>query len=164
MEERFFRGVELLFTAYAVPALIVPFVWLGRKIFTAARGRALRDSAEGLNRAVLAYGALAAIWLGAWLALRLGLPIERGGRALGALSWLVYGLMNLLLAWILVRFTAGYGRVPDGQLKDRLFLRFLSVIVAQPLATACAFSVLYRVMGVIYHLKVPGLTAVQQGI
>jgi hypothetical protein len=164
MEERFFRVVELLFTAYAVPALIVPFVWLGRRIFAAARGRPPRDSADGLNRVVLAYGALAAMWLGAWLALRLGFHIEKGGQAVGALSWLAYGLVNLLLAWTLVRYTAGYGQMPDGQLKDRLFLRFLLAIVAQPLTTACAFSVLYRIMGVVYHLKVPGLSAVQEGI
>jgi hypothetical protein len=164
MGERFFRVVEVVFTAYAVPALIVPFVWLGRRIAAAARGGPPRDSAEGLNRTVLAYGALAAGWLGTWLALRLGVPIEKGGRAVGALFWLAYGLVNLLLAWFLVRFTAGYGKMPDGRLKDRLFLHFLSAVLVQPVMTACAFSVLYRMLGVVYHLKVPGLTAVQEGI
>jgi hypothetical protein len=121
-----------------VPALLVPFVWLRSEDFTAA-GHAPRDSTEGLNRAVLAYGALAAIWRGL-AALRLGLPL-RGRHALGALSWLVYGLTNLLLAWILVRSRPGYGRVPDGQLKDRLFLRFLDDRGAA-LATAAPFRAL----------------------
>jgi hypothetical protein len=164
VDERLFRWVELLFTAYAVPALIVPVVWLSRRLFAGARGRQMHESADGLRRAILAYAALAAVWLAAWLALRLGLPIEKGERTAGVLSWLAYGLMNLALARLLVRFTAGYGDVPEGPLKDRLFLQFLSAVVAQPLTTACAFSVLYRIMGVVYHMKVPGLTAVQEGI
>jgi hypothetical protein len=164
MGERFFRVVELVFTAYAVPALIVPFVWLGRRVFAAARGRTRREPGDALNQAVVAYGVLAAMWLMAWLALRLGLPIEKGGRAVGALSWLAYGLVNLVLAWLLVRFTGGYGELPDGHPKDKLFVRFLSALLVQPLVTACAFSVLYRIMGVVYHVKVPGLTAVQEGI
>ncbi len=164
MGERFFRLVEILFTAYAVPALIVPFVWLGRRILAAARGRTEHESAGRLNQAVAAYGVLAAVWLMAWLAERLGLPIERGGRTAGVLCWLAFGLLNLVLASVLVRFTAGYGHVPEGQLKDRLFLRLLLAVVLQPVTIACAFSVLYRIMGVVYHMKVPGLTAVQEGI
>ena len=81
MEDRFFRAVELVFTAYAVPALMVPFVWFARRILVAARGRPVRESAGALNRAIVTYGALAAMWLLAWLALRLGFPIEKGGRA-----------------------------------------------------------------------------------
>jgi hypothetical protein len=164
MEDRFFRAVELVFTAYAVPALIVPLVWFGRRILVAARGRPVGDSAGALNRAIRAYGVLAAVWLLAWLALRLGVPIERGGRAAGAISWTAYALVNVALARLLVQFTAGYGELPGGRRKDALFLQFLSAVVAQPLATACAFSVLYRIMGVVYHLKVPGLTAIQEGI
>ena len=158
-----FRAAELLFTAYAVPALIVPFVWVGRKAF-AVRGRPLRESGATLNRGVKVYGGLAAVWLLAWAAVRAGIPIEKGGPAVHGLFWLAYILMNLALAWLMVRFTAGYGEVPAGPVKDRLFLRFLFVVAAQPLTTACAFSVLFRIMGVVYDLKVPGLTAVQEGI
>jgi hypothetical protein len=164
MQGGLFRAVEVLFTAYAVPALIVPFVWLGRRAFAAARGRPLRESAATLNRAVKVYGGLAAVWLLAWAATRAGIPIEKGGPAVHALFWLAYILLNLVLAWLMVRFTAGYGEVPAGPAKDRLFLRFLSVVAVQPLTTACAFSVLFHIMGVVYDLRVPGLTAVQEGI
>lgn len=164
MEERFFRAVELVFTAYAVPALIVPFVWLGRRLLAVTGGRPVRESAGALRSAIVTYGALASVWLLAWLALRLGFPIERGGRAVGAISWVAYVLVNIALARLLVRFAAGYGDLPGGRRKDTLFLQFLSAVVVQPLATACAFSILYRIMGVVYHMKVPGLTAVQEGI
>ena len=164
MEEKFFRLVELVFTAYAVPALLVPLVWLGRRLARAAGAHRADDLAERLNRAVAAYAAVAAAWLAAWLALALGVPIENWGKAAAFLFWIAYGLLNLVLASLLVRFTAGYGDLPEGRFKDRLFLRFLSAVLAQPLATAGAFAVLYRIMGVVYHLKVPGLAAVQEGI
>ncbi len=164
MADRFFRLVELIFTAYAVPALLVPLVWLVQRLFRARRPGAARETADRLNRAVAAYGILLLAWVGAWVALVLGVPIERGGRVAGAAFWLAYGLLNFGLAWLLVRFTAGYGDLPEGPLRDRLFMRFLSAIVVQPVATACAFAVLYRIMGVVYHLGAPGLTAVQEGI
>jgi hypothetical protein len=104
------------------------------------------------------------LWLGAWLALRVGLPFEHGGRVALALSWLGYLFLNVVFASLLVRFTSGYGGLPEGDDKDRLFLRLLGAILAQPLATACAFAVLYRLMGVAYLLKVPGLPVVQEGL
>jgi hypothetical protein len=164
MAERFFRLVELIFTAYAVPALLVPLVWLVRRLFRVRRPATDRETADGLSRALSAYGVLLLAWLGAWVALALGVPIERGGRVVGAIFWIAYALLNFELASMLVRFTAGYGDLPEGPSRDRLFLRFLSAIVIQPAATACAFAVLYRMMGVAYHLWVPGLTAVQEGI
>ena len=160
--ERFFRLVELVFTAYAVPALMVPLLWLVRRV--TLRSSTSPESAIRLRRAFALYGILWAVWLGAWLALVFGVPIEKGGRAAGTLLWLGYGLLNLALAALLMRFTAGYGGLPEGKTKDRLFLCLLSAVVAQPLATAWAFAVLYRVLGVVYHLRVPGLTAVQEGI
>jgi hypothetical protein len=122
------------------------------------------ESSDRLRRALALYGVVSAMWLGAWLAVVLGAPIERGGKAAGALLWIAYGLLNVALAMLLVRFTAGYGGLPDGRSKDRLFLFLLSAVLAQPFATACAFAVLYRVMGVVYHLHVPSLGAVQEGI
>ncbi len=164
MAERFFRLIELIFTAYAVPALLVPLVWLVRRIFRGRRSGAALESAERLNRAIAAYGIILLAWVSAWIALVLGVPIEKGGRVAGAVSWIAYGLLNFGLAWLLVGFTAGYGDLPEGPSRDRLFLRLISAIFVQPVATACAFAVLYRIMGVVYHLKAPGLTAVQEGI
>ncbi len=163
MGEKFYRLVELIFTAYAVPALIVPFVWLARRLLR-GRGAAPQESAERLNRAAAIYGLVSVVWIGAWVVLVLGVPIEKGGKTAGALLWLGYGTLNVLMASLLVRFTAGYGALPESAAKDRLFLRFLSAVAAQPVATACAFAVLYRIMGFVYHLRVPGLTAVQEGI
>jgi len=164
MGDRFFRLVELVFTAYAVPALLVPLVWLVRRLLRGHRSGATRETADQLNRAVVAYGIVMLAWVGAWAALALGVPIERGGRVAGAALWIAYGLLNFGLASLLVAFTAGYGDLPAGPSRDRLFMRLLSAIAAQPVATACAFAVLYRIMGVVYHLKAPGLTAVQEGI
>ncbi len=164
MADPFFRLVELIFTAYAVPALLVPLVWLVRRLFRARRPDTNRETAARLNRALSAYGVVLLAWLGAWAALVLGVPIERGGRVVGAILWIAYALLNFELASMLVRFTRGYGDLPEGPSRDRLFLRFLSAILVQPVATACAFAVLYRLMGVAYHLWVPGLTAVQEGI
>ncbi len=164
MGDRFFRLVELIFTAYAVPAVLVPGVWLVRRLFRARRSGVAREMAELLNRQIAAYGILLLAWVGAWVALVLGIPIEKGGRLAGAIFWIAYGLLNFGLAFLLVGFTAGYGDLPEGPVRDRLFIRFLSAIAVQPVATACAFSVLYRIMGVVYHLKAPGLTAVQEGI
>jgi hypothetical protein len=163
MGQPFFRLVELVFTAYAVPALIIPFVWLARRMLSSPSSR-LPESTAPLRRAVALNGILSAGWLCVWFALVVGVPIERGGRTAGALLWLGYGLLNVALATLLVRFTASYGGLPEGETKDRLFLYLLSAVVAQPFATACAFAVLYRVMGVVYHLSMPGLTAVQEGI
>ena len=50
MEERFFRAVELVFTAYAVPALIVPFVWLGRRLLAATFSLLLAAREDGVER------------------------------------------------------------------------------------------------------------------
>lgn len=164
MGDRFFRLVELIFTAYAVPALLVPLVWVARRLFQGRRSGAAGETADRLNRAVAAYGIVLLVWVGAWVALVLGVPIEKGGRVAGAVFWIAYGLLNLGLASLLILFTAGYGDLPEGPPRDRLFARFLSAIVLQPVGTACAFAVLYRIMGVVYHLGVPGLTAVQEGI
>ena len=164
MADRFFRLVELIFTAYAVPALLVPLVWLVHRVFRSRRPASEHDTAGRLNRVLAAYGILLLTWFGAWVALILGVPIERGGTMAAAISWIAYGLLNLGLASMLVRFTAGYGDLPEGPSRDRLFVRFLLGVVVQPVATAFAFAVLYRIMGVVYHLRVPGLAAVQEGI
>jgi hypothetical protein len=163
MSEGFFRGVETLFTAYAIPAFFVPFVWLGRRLLGGRRSPA-PEAAASLMRLQQLYAVLGVAWLGVWLALRAGIPLESAGRLAVVLSWSAYVSLNVVFACVLVRFTARYGDVPEGRAKDRLFLGLLSVVVAQPLATACAFAVLYRIMWVVYHMKVPELIAVQEGI
>lgn len=164
MRESSFRLVELVFTAYAVPALMVPFVWLGIRLLAGKRISRTEDAVAVLNHAVAAYTIASLAWIAAWVTLPLGLRIEAGGKTAAVLSWLAYGILNAALAALLVRFTGSYGGIPEGSNKDRLFLRFITAIVVQPIATAGAFAVLYRIMGVVYHLKVPGLTGVQEGI
>jgi hypothetical protein len=162
MHNGFYRALELVFTAYMVPALLVPLVWIGLRVRRAYRGPS-RETLLSLARLEAAYALFAVVWLAAWLALPV-LPFERAGRPALALSWLGYLLVNVVFATLLVRFTSGYGGLPDGDDKDRLFLRLLAAVIAQPLTTACAFAVLYRIMGVAYQLKVPGLPVVQEGI
>ena len=164
MLERLFRVVELIFTAYAVPALMVPFVWLAIRLLKAGRPVAPKETGDRLNRAVATYAIVSAAWIAAWITLLLGVHIEAGGKVAGALSWVAYGILNVALATLLVGFTGSYGGLPEGGFKDRLFLRFITAIAVQPLATAGAFAVLYRIMGFVYHRKVPGLTGVQEGI
>jgi hypothetical protein len=43
-------------------------------------------------------------------------------------------------------------------------MRFLGIVISQPLMTAAAFAVLNRVMGVAWNLQVPDLPAIQEGI
>ncbi len=164
MSERFFRIVELIFTAYAVPALLVPFVWVAVRAFGSNRRVASLETADRLSRALVRYAVVSVAWIAAWVTLLLGVRLEAGGKTAGIMFWLAYGLLNVALAALLVSFTGSYGALPEGGFKDRLFLWFLTAIGTQPLATAGAFAVLYRIMGFVYHLKVPGLTAVQEGI
>ena len=158
-----FRLVELVFTAYVTPALLVPFVWLAGWARSRWRG-GLSGRGAPLGRMLNWYFAGVVAWLVVWGVILLGLPAEQGGIAAAALCWLGYGTANLLFAQLLVRFTKEYGSLPPGEATDRLFARLLGAIVAQPVMTAVAFSVLYRITGVTWNLHVPGLPAVQEGI
>jgi hypothetical protein len=164
MEAGLFRAVETLFTAYAVPALMVPFVWVACRFARNLAAGDSQDVAGELFRLETLYALVAAVWLGGWLVVCAGVPIERGGLPLRVLAWAAYGLLNAVFAWLLVKVTADYGRVREERDRDRLFMRFLCVVVAQPFTTGCAFAVLYRIMGVAYERTVPGLPGIQEGI
>lgn len=110
------------------------------------------------------YAVLALTWLVGGTAVHVGFPIEAGGRLAGTVSWGAYAALNLSLAALLVAFTRELGALPEGAAKDRLFLRFLCIVLLQPLVTASAFVVLYRIVGVVYHLDVPPLPGIQEGI
>jgi hypothetical protein len=159
MSQTLFRAVEVVFTAYAVPGLLVPLVWGAWRLLGPST-----TPPTTLARIQRTYSALVVLWLVAWLALRIGVPLEAGGKAAGVLFWIAYALLNVVFAWQLVRFTAGYGEISDEATRDRLFVRFLCQFLLQPVTTACAFGVLYRIMGVLYHMQVPSLAAVQEGI
>ena len=161
MQEHLFRGVELIFTANMVPALLVPLVWIGRRIL---KRIGPSESAMRLGRIQNLYAMIASVCFFGWVAVRFGVPIENGGRVTGFVSWLIYIALNFTLAMLLVAFTGEYGALPEGPVKDRLFARFLSIILVQPVATAFAYTVLFRIMGLVYHMKVPPLPGVQEGI
>lgn len=158
-----FRTVEVVFTAYAVPALIVPLVWLLARMFGP---RSVRPWEQVLKATESFYGLLAIVWILAGSATLAGLRVELSGGFGQAAAWLLYGLLNLAFASLLVRFTAGFGHIKEEEEedRDRLFARLLWIVVAHPVATAFAFVLLYRVMGAPYALSVPGLGAVQEGI
>jgi hypothetical protein len=146
-----------------VPALLVPLVWvvawmLKRRLHV---NRQPAIEVEGQFR-VLFW--LFLVWFLLFLAVIAGASLNRGGSAAVALCWTVYAATNLLLAWYLLRFTTTYGLIPDGRAADRVFMRFIAVVVMQPLMTAAAFAVLNNVMGVAWNAQVPELPAIQEGI
>jgi hypothetical protein len=159
----FFRVIEITFASYMVPALLVPLVWVVGWLLK----RRLRSNAqpatevEGQSRLLFW---LFLVWFVLFLAVMAGVPFNRGGSLAVVSCWIVYAATNLLLAWFLLRFTATYGSIPDGRAADRVFLRFIAIIVAQPLMTAAAFAVLNNVMGVAWNAQVPELPAIQEGI
>jgi hypothetical protein len=163
MPPSFFRIVEVTFTAYVVPALLVPIIlligWIRR-----TRAAPRQEASRELTRLVRAHFALLLVWALIWIAMILGVPLEKGGSVTLVACWMTYVVANLVLAWILVRFTAAYGSLPQSSTSDALFARLLGTMVAQPVMTALAFSVLTRVMGVGWNPSVPGLPAVQEGI
>jgi hypothetical protein len=156
-----FRATEVLFTAYAVPALLVPVVWLALRL---VRGLATIDLpwSERLSRMERVYAIPAAALVAAGAGVLLGLPL--GGLPARVVAWCVYASANLAFASLLIRFTAGYGAIREEEARDRHFSRLLLIVVAQPVVTAFAFALLYRVMGLPYQLALPALGAVQEGI
>jgi hypothetical protein len=159
----FFRIIEIAFAAYMVPALLVPLVWV---VAWMLKRRLHVDTppaieVEGQFR-VLFW--LFLVWFLLFLAVIAGASLNRGGSPAVALCWIVYAATNLLLAWFLLRFTTTYGLIPDGRAADRVFMRFIAVVVTQPLMTAAAFAVLNNVMGVTWNAQVPELPAIQEGI
>jgi hypothetical protein len=162
MGPMFFRIIEITFASYMVPALLVPLVWVVARILKSR----LHDAApvaevEGQSRRLFQ---LFLVWFVLFLAVAAGVPLNRWGPAAIAVCWVIYAVTNLLLAWFLFRFTITYGSIPDGRAADRVFLRFIAVIVAQPLMTAAAFAVLNNAMGVAWNAQVPELPAIQEGI
>jgi hypothetical protein len=163
MGAMFFRIVEITFAAYMVPALLLPLAWIVAWILK-RRLRATTLAAtevEGQSRLLfwLFLG-----WFVLFLAVVAGVSLNRGGSLAVTVCWLIYAATNLLLAWFLLRFTTTYGSIPDGRVADRVFLRFIAVVVTQPLMTAAAFAVLNNVMGVAWNAQVPELPAIQEGI
>jgi hypothetical protein len=163
MGPMFFRIIEITFAGYMVPALLVPLVWAGAWI----QKRRLPVNAqpaievEGQSR-VLFW--LFLVWFVLFLAVLAGASLNHGGRPAVALCWVIYAVTNLWLAWFLLRFTTTYGSIPAGRVADRMFMRFIAVIVMQPLMTAAAFAVLNNVMGVAWNAQIPELPAIQEGI
>ena len=157
------KATDVIFTAYMVPALLVPFVWTALRVGRALRSRK-KHPAAALLRLERIYSVFVATWVGVWLATRIGLPLEHAGRPLLVLSWIGFAGLNVAFAVLMIRFASDYSDVPDGREKDLLFLRLLGIVVLQPVTTACAFAVLYHAMGVAYRLYVPALSIRPLGI
>jgi hypothetical protein len=163
MPPDFTRIVEIAFTSYVVPALLVPVILLAgwmRRRRAAPRGEASRE----LARLVRIHFAFVLVWAATWLAMVLGVPLQKGGSVTVIACWTAYVAANLVLAWVLVRFTAAYGSLPESSAADALFLRLVGALAAQPVMTALAFSVITHIMGVGWNPLAPALPAVQEGI
>ena len=163
MGPMFFRIIEITFAAYMVPALLVPLVWVAAWILKRRAPAEVRPAREVERQSRLLFW-LFLVWLILFLAVLAGAALNRGGSVAVASCWIAYAATNLALAWFLLRFTTNYGLIPEGRAADRVFLRCLAIIVAQPLMTAAAFVVLNNAMGVAWNAQVPELPAIQEGI
>lgn len=161
--QAFLRITEIVFASYMVPALLVPVAWIVAWLLRRRLARNVPAATE-VERQWRALRILFAIWLMLFLGIVAGVHLNRAGVVAVVLCWGMYALTNLLLAWFLLRFTARYGSIPPGPVADRAFMRFLGIVVAQPLMTAAAFAVLNQVMGVAWNLQVPDLPAIQESI
>jgi hypothetical protein len=161
--QTFLRITEIIFASYMVPALLVPVAWMLAWMLRRRLGRKVPAAAE-VERQWRVLRILFVIWLALFLVVVAGVRLNRGGVVAVVLCWSIYALTNFLLAWFLLRFTATYGSIPPGPVADRAYMRFLGIVVAQPLMTAAAFAVLNQVMGVAWNLQVPDLPAIQEGI
>ncbi|HEV7613849.1 MAG TPA: hypothetical protein VGO37_18365 [Steroidobacteraceae bacterium] len=163
MAQTFFRIIEIAFASYMVPALLLPAVWIAGWLMKNRLG-ADRQPIRDIERQWRVLFRLFVLWLGLFLGVLAGVPLNRGGVVAIVVCWAIYALTNLLLAWFLLRFTATYALIPAGKAADRVFMRFLGIVITQPLMTAAAFTVLNQVMGVAWNLQVPDLPAIQEGI
>jgi hypothetical protein len=158
------QTIETVFTAYLVPALCVPLIW----IFFALRDRHRRRPAEIVSRRLLrvqgAHAFSCAVLVAGGLLAWAGVPLEQGGRLLTAAAWVLYAIANVLFAALSVLMTVGYSSLPDGARRDTLFLRFLGLVTLQPIATAGTFSLLYRLLRVVYHRQFPWLDIPTEGL
>ncbi len=91
--------VEAVFTSYLLPALLVPLVWLLRRLTGRAIGGVL-----SLRVLRIAYEIVAILLVFAWACMRAGLRIEAGGRPATIAVWILFGALNFLFATLAVRF------------------------------------------------------------
>jgi len=157
-----FRTVEVVFTSFMVPALLVPPVWVVARIWS--RRHVAADAARELATQWRLLSGLFLLWLLLCVAVALQLPLGRMGTAAVVSCWVLYVGTNLAVAWHFLRFTARYGAIPAGVVADSAFARFLVVCLAQPVITAAAFIVLNAAMGVTWTGEVPALPVIQEGI
>jgi hypothetical protein len=163
MAQTFFRIIEIAFASYMVPALLLPAVWIAAWLLKNRLG-AHQEPIRAIERQWRVLSGLFVVWLALFLGVLAGAPLNRGGVVAIVVCWAIYALTNLLLAWFLLRFTATYALIPAGRCADRVFMRFLGIVITQPLMTAAAFAVLNQVMGVAWNLQIPELPAIQEGI
>src|SRR5216684_8841734 len=132
MPPDFTRLVEIAFTSYVVPALLVPVIlligWMRRR-----RAAPSREAARELARLVRVHFALVLLWAVIWMAMILGVPLQKGGSVTVIACWTAYVAANFVLAWVLVRFTATYGSLPESSNSDALFVRLVGTLAAQPI-------------------------------
>lgn len=151
--------IEIVFTSYLLPALLLPLVWLA-----SALRRSTTDPMVVIRRTRFAYLAVAAAFALMWALARSGVPIEAGGRWLTALAWIAFVMLHLLFAMLAATMTAKYASLPEGTAKESSFVFFLAIVVLHPAATAAGVSVLYRLLRLVYHQVLPGIDLVPGGI
>jgi len=148
---------------FAVVASVFLMLWLIDRAGQRTLAWAEPQTRE-LARLARVHFAFVLAWAVIWIAMILGVPLQQGGAVTVIACWTAYVAANFALAWVLVRFTAIYGSLPESSSSDALFVRLIGTLAAQPIMTALAFSVLTHIMGVGWNPLVPALPAVQEGI
>jgi hypothetical protein len=153
---------ELVFTAYLMPALLLPVVWTAGALARRAHAPAVGDRGPALWFRL--HGGAAALLIAGWALAACGVPIERGGAALTAAAWLVFATLQLSFAALASSVTTHVSKVPEGRDRDVLFAAFVGFTLLQPVGTAAGLAVLFRLMRLVYHQTLPLLDIVPEGV
>lgn len=161
MQSEVLRVSELIFTAYLMPALLLPVIWIG-----AALARHVRAPAGGGGHALWfsVHGGAALLLIALWALSATGVPIERGGAAITTLAWLVFAALQLSFAALASSVTSRVSAMAEGSARDALFATFVGFTLLQPVGTAAALAVLLRLMRLVYHQTLPLLDIVPEGV
>lgn len=153
---------EILFTSYLLPALLLPIIWLAGA--AARRGRVPTEPERSLARVFTVHAVVATTLVTAWGLGALGVPLERGGAPLTIAAWLLFATLQFAFAALASGVTSRYAAIPEGRARDALFVKFVALTLLQPIATAAALHVLYRLMRLVYHHSLPLFDTLPEGL
>lgn len=154
------QAVEVVFTSYLVPVFLLPVLWIASAVL-ARRGTTIRADALGaMRRMMVGYLVVAALVSAAWVLGRWLPPPDAARGVLVPIAWTGFAALNLLFAGLAIGMTSHFAGFPEGPEKDSVFLRFLGVVLLQPLGTAAALALLARLLPPGVHMTFPGFETI----